>query len=205
MKNTLLLSGLAAGFWFLLFFPLTASIFSFWPSLMVASGLLATLAVVCDRTGMRSRLAFRPRLITVGVGATVLFYLIFLVGEIVSRELFPAAPDQVAAIYARKGETSPVLIGLALLFWIGPAEEIFWRGFIQHRLMARVGAVRGTLIGAALYAGVHAWSLNPMLCLAALLCGLFWGGIYLRYRSLWPGIISHALWDALVFVVLPLS
>jgi hypothetical protein len=27
----------------------------------------------------------------------------------------------------------------------------------------------------------------------------------LRFKSLWPGIISHALWDVVIFVLLPLN
>jgi membrane protease YdiL (CAAX protease family) len=42
-----------------------------------------------------------------------------------------------------------------------------------------------------------------MLILAAAVCGVFWGGLYLRFRSPLLNIVSHTLWDLLVFVILP--
>jgi membrane protease YdiL (CAAX protease family) len=42
-----------------------------------------------------------------------------------------------------------------------------------------------------------------VLLAAAALCGLFWGAMLLRYRSVWPGLISHALWDVAAFVLFP--
>jgi membrane protease YdiL (CAAX protease family) len=29
--------------------------------------------------------------------------------------------------------------------------------------------------------------------------------MFLRYRSVWPGLISHALWDVAAFVLFPFS
>ena len=94
---------------------------------------------------------------------------------------------------------------MALLTWIGPAEEVFWRGFVQRRFGLSLGGWRAFWLTTAIYALVHIWSLNLMLMLAATLCGLFWGWMYRRYRNVWPGLISHAIWDCLIFVVIPLS
>jgi membrane protease YdiL (CAAX protease family) len=44
-----------------------------------------------------------------------------------------------------------------------------------------------------------------MLILAALVCGIFWGSLFLKYRSPLMLIVSHTLWDLLVFIVLPFS
>jgi membrane protease YdiL (CAAX protease family) len=43
-----------------------------------------------------------------------------------------------------------------------------------------------------------------MLFLAALICGLFWGALFKRYRSVWPVLISHALWDVAIFLLFPI-
>ncbi|MEK6655039.1 MAG: CPBP family glutamic-type intramembrane protease [Thermodesulfobacteriota bacterium] len=51
---------------------------------------------------------------------------------------------------------------------------------------------------------VHAVSLNPMLILAAGVCGLYWGLLYQREQNLIPLIISHSLWDLLIFVLFPM-
>ena len=35
--------------------------------------------------------------------------------------------------------------------------------------------------------------------------GLFWGGMYLKTGSLVPVLISHMIWDPLIFVLVPVS
>ena len=57
----------------------------------------------------------------------------------------------------------------------------------------------------AIYALVHIWSFNFMLVMAALVAGLVWGFLYRLDPKLLPALIlSHALWDALVFVWMPI-
>lgn len=46
---------------------------------------------------------------------------------------------------------------------------------------------------------------NPVLLLAALVCGLFWGLLYHFTKSLPLVVISHTAWDLLVFLVFPLG
>jgi membrane protease YdiL (CAAX protease family) len=106
-------------------------------------------------------------------------------------------------VYGTRSQASPALIALLLALVIGPAEEIFWRGLMQRKLEGRYGAHAGWILSTMLYAAVHIWALNFMLFMAAVICGIFWGWIYMRYRTLLPGIISHALWDVAIFVLLP--
>jgi hypothetical protein len=42
-----------------------------------------------------------------------------------------------------------------------------------------------------------------MLVLAAAVCGLFWGVLYLRTGSILLVAVSHTLWDIAVFVLFP--
>jgi hypothetical protein len=120
-------------------------------------------------------------------------------------QFFDWTIPQIQAIYQTRTQADPMLIATLLLFLIAPAEEIFWRGFIQERLIQKIGIKRGTIIGIVLYSMVHIWALNPMLLLAALVLGIHWSLMYAKYRNLVPGIISHAVWDVLIFVVLPIS
>jgi len=59
------------------------------------------------------------------------------------------------------------------------------------------------LISALLYTGVDILTMNFMLIIASLVCGLFWGYLYQRDKSIYPVIISHAVWDLTAFVILP--
>jgi membrane protease YdiL (CAAX protease family) len=97
------------------------------------------------------------------------------------------------------------IIFFLLLFITGPCEELYWRGFLQDGLMERFGGCRGWFISTAIYAGVHIWSFNFMLIGAAAVAGAFWGAMYWRIGNLSSVIISHSLWSAFIFAVIPLS
>ena len=92
-----------------------------------------------------------------------------------------------------------------MLLLIGPAEEIFWRGYVQRTLSARWGGNAGFAVATALYALVHAGSCNFMLVMAALVAGMVWGALYRFFPQRFSAIIlSHALWDAAVFIWFPI-
>ncbi len=67
-----------------------------------------------------------------------------------------------------------------------------------------MGDFRGWLVGSVLYAAVHISSFNFMLVGAAGVAGLFWGFMYWRLGTLWPVVISHAVWTCLAFAVAPI-
>lgn len=119
--------------------------------------------------------------------------------------LFHFAKPQIAGIYSTKSQASLWAIGSLLLLLIGPAEEIFWRGYVQRKLSLSLGDWKGFFTATLVYALIHIWSFNFMLIMAALLCGLFWGWMFMRYKSVWPGVISHAVWDVVIFVIFPIS
>ena len=148
--------------------------------------------------------AVQVKWIGIGLAAAAILYLVFFAGDRLTTWLFDFAAPQISNIYGTRSQASPLLIGLLLLLWIGPAEEIFWRGFAQHRLQKKFGAWRGYLLTTAAYALVHIWAFNFMLFTAALVCGVFWGWMFMRFRSVWPGLISHAVWDLTIFVLLPI-
>jgi membrane protease YdiL (CAAX protease family) len=56
-----------------------------------------------------------------------------------------------------------------------------------------------------LYTGVHIFTGNFMLVMAAFICGLFWGWMYLKYNSMVINVVSHTVWDIVVFLVLPFN
>jgi membrane protease YdiL (CAAX protease family) len=96
------------------------------------------------------------------------------------------------------------LIALLLFFVTGPAEELYWRGYLQKNLMARFGRWQGWLLATVIYAAVHIWSFNFMLIGAAFVAGAFWGGMYLHLKNLAPVIISHSVWSMVIFAVFPM-
>ena len=194
----------AAVCWFVMFSPWTTRYVNFWGVMVGATGLLSAYALLNSRGSLRELYAFAPKWFVVGTLSAALLYVVFLIGDRLSAMLFDFASVQVTGIYGTKTQASPAVIGALLVLWIGPAEEIFWRGFIQRRLSENYGVWKGYLFACAIYAAIHLWSFNLMLIVAALVCGLFWGWMFLRFKSVWPGLISHAIWDLTIFILLPI-
>lgn len=94
---------------------------------------------------------------------------------------------------------------LALILVAAPGEELFWRGFVQKRLLHYFGPLPSIFIGSMLYASVHVYSGTLMLMLAAFLSGLMWGALYLWKRSMPLVIVSHIVFDIMIFIILPLK
>jgi membrane protease YdiL (CAAX protease family) len=74
------------------------------------------------------------------------------------------------------------------------AEELMFRGYLLNLWMTRIG-VWLAVISSTLLFGVLHWQNTlfaiPLGCILAL--------VYLRYDSLWPGILLHALYNLLSF------
>ena len=152
------------------------------------------------RADLKSGLA---RKVGLGLVSAVLLYGVFAVGKLAALRIFPFAASGIASVYGLKAGADTARIVLLMGLVIGPGEEVVWRGFLQENLGRRFGRVAGFALTALAYALVHASSGNTMLVLAAAVCGLFWGGLYMRFRSPLLNIVSHTVWDLLIFIVLP--
>lgn len=211
----------AAALWFLMFSPWTAPHINFWLAMSVSAIILTLLALLFG--GLRlPRMSVREWGLSLALGAVIaaLLWCAFWVGDKVSQWLFDFARPQVDLIYGMKTGNASWVLSLLLLFVIGPAEEIFWRGYIQQSLVNKLRhryrrcalAVANRkaknwafIITTAAYTLVHLPSGNFMLIMAALVCGIAWGGLYrLMPRQLPAIVISHALWDAAAFIWFPL-
>ncbi len=143
------------------------------------------------------------RKVVLGVASAAALYAVFAVGRIVALRIFPFAGAGVGNVYALRAGVPVLRIVLLIGLVIGPGEELFWRGFFQERTGTTTSRSYGFILTALLYTAVHLASGNIMLVLAAAVCGIFWGWLYLRFRSPVLNVISHTLWDLLVFVVFP--
>ncbi|MDR2906796.1 MAG: CPBP family intramembrane metalloprotease [Bacteroidales bacterium] len=190
----------AAALWAFMFSSKTADIVPFWYAMLGATGILILLSF--RHIKWEKPL---PKDVCLGIVSAIVLWGIFWVGNYFSTRWFGFAAQNIQSIYNIKSDFNPLFLSLILLFWIGPAEEIFWRGFLQRQWSEKLGANLGFVLTAVLYAGVHIVSLNFMLVMAALVCGIFWGLIYKYTNRLWPVIISHALWDCAVFLWFPIS
>jgi membrane protease YdiL (CAAX protease family) len=194
---------LAAVLWFVTFYLHWSN---FWIKISLSAAALAGLATLLQgRLRLRAQLRFEKRAVLRGLLSAAILYGVFWAGKQISLAFFAFAPRQIHAIYDIGQGTPGWFIFLLLGCVTGPCEEIYWRGYLQRNLMHRLGSRRGWLAATAIYAGVHIWSFNFILVGAAAVAGAFWGAMYRRSGNLVPVIISHALWSAVTFTVLPLS
>jgi uncharacterized protein len=173
----------------------------FWDR-MTGTGLtLGTLALVSQPELRKTRIGLKD--ILLGVLSAAGLYGIFHLGDRISRLILPKGGEQIEEIYKLKRIRPRKELMARLGIIIGPAEELFWRGFLQRGLMDRLGAFWGTLLGIAAYGSVHIPSGNFTLVGAATVAGAFWGGLYSLGMPLGALIVSHVLWDNLIFLIAP--
>jgi membrane protease YdiL (CAAX protease family) len=183
--------------------------FDFW--WWMTASLLVLLGLVCLmdppwRHALVGDLKDNPvRKIVLGVLSATVLYGVFWVGNQASRYLFAGAARDISAIYSFKGQAGALRIALLMVLVIGPGEELFWRGFLQRRLEDVLGGRSGWLVATGVYAAIHVATGNPILVLAAGVCGAFWGWLYLRYRSMFLNAVSHTVWDIAIFILFPLG
>ncbi len=200
----------AALLWFYMFSPWTDGWPNFWVVMSCSAVILTTLGLSFTPDREELLKIEKPALqLLAGIVIAFALWGIFWIGDKVSAWMFTFARPEVDSVYAMKTGLPAWLIAVLLLCLIGPAEELFWRGYVQRTMGRILGGKnpedKAFILTAVIYALVHIWSFNFMLVMAALVAGLVWGLIYrLRPQALPALIISHALWDALVFVLLPI-
>jgi hypothetical protein len=192
---------LAGMLWFVTFY-LSWSVF--WIKISASASILAGLSFALQPFE-KDLFKLNAKLVLAGILSAIFLYGIFWLGKAVSTLILPFAGEQIGGIYGKGAGTSTGVISLLLFFITGPAEEIYWRGYLQKNLMARHGNLRGWLLATAIYAGVHIWSFNFMLVGAAAVAGAFWGAMYWRFNNLSSVIISHSIWSTVIFAFLPMN
>ncbi len=209
MLITAIFTTVAAGLFFLLFSFSGDWGLDFWWWMTSNIGLLLLFVIYADPEWRIALVNdFRDRFyqkVWLGLVTAVFLYLAFMIGNYIAQLWFDFAKTDIAAVYDYKSGVSPIRIGLLLILVIGPGEELFWRGFVQRRMQAEIGLWPGFILTTAIYSLIHIGSGNIMLVMAAAICGLFWGYLYLRYQSMVLNAISHIIWDILIFLILPVA
>jgi membrane protease YdiL (CAAX protease family) len=107
-------------------------------------------------------------------------------------------PGALAAWGVTRGNLPLVLWFMTLVN--GPAEEMYWRGFVLREVGGLRPGFGPILLVALFYASYHGLTVHllvgalpvAVLFMAAVVAaGLFWGWLRARTGSLWPALISH--------------
>ncbi len=176
-----------------------------WGNFWIKIGIAVTTVCLYSFLWQWPRVVFRWASLGTGILSAALLYAIFMAGNAVAPHVVGGARAQIGGIYRLGAGSSLVGVFLLLLFITGPGEEIFWRGFLQDRLERRLGRMPGCAAATLIYGGVHVFSANLMLILAALVAGAWWGAFYAWKKDLFSLMVSHALWSACVFAVWPIG
>jgi len=195
---------IAAVLWTVMFSPWTAPYVNFWV-MMTCSGLTLTLYSTWASPGWWKEIRFDLSNILIGIALAAALWGVFWVGDKLSSLMFDFARPQVDMIYGMKAGENPWVLTALMLLIIGPAEEIFWRGYLQRNFASRWNPDVAFVVTVLMYSLVHISKFNFMLIMAAMVAGFVWGLAYRLYpEKLGALIISHALWDCAVFIWFPI-
>ena len=195
---------IAAVLWTIMFSPWTAPHVNFWV-MMTCSGLALTAYSTWAQKGWWKNIKLDASNIILGIALAAALWGIFWVGDKLSSLMFDFARPQVNLIYGMKEGENPWVLTFLMLFIIGPAEEIFWRAYIQKNFSKRWNPNIGFIVTTLVYSLVHISKFNFMLIMAAMVAGIVWGLAYRFFpEKLGAIIISHAIWDCAVFIWFPI-
>ncbi|MFH1775310.1 MAG: type II CAAX endopeptidase family protein [Chloroflexota bacterium] len=90
-----------------------------------------------------------------------------------------------------------------MLFFVGLAEEVLFRAFIQKDLEAAFGWKWALFFASALFAVMHLTWRSMMELGFVFFAGMIMGGLYLKTRSLTAPIILHAVNNVMLVAVCP--
>ena len=165
----------------------------FWERMTLTGFVLGAMALANEPELRRTKVGARD--VALGLGSAALLYQIFEVGDRVARSVMPRGSKEIKDIYRLRQIAPAEEIGARLATVIGPAEELFWRGFVQRRA--------GGLAAAAAYGGVHVVTGNATLVGAAAIAGMYWGILRALGMSMPALITSHIAWDIWIFLLAP--
>lgn len=184
--------------------------FNFWLMMTFNTAVLSTISFLCGGMAFKWR-EWNLRNISLGIALAAILYGIFWLGHHILiwvntiSGILPERAKNLQSIYANREVISPALIAILLFFPIGFGEEVFWRGYVQRYIGARWGKVIAFIITVILYTGVHIPTANPVLILAAFVCGIYWSFVYSISKSLIPVLVSHMVWDPFIFIIFPIG
>ena len=165
----------------------------FWERMTITGVVLGNMALANDRE--LRHLRFRERDVALGLLSAAGLYAIFQVGDRTARAVMPSGSQEIGDIYALRSLRPTSEIAARLATVIGPAEELFWRGFVQRRLGAAGAAMA--------YGGAHLVTGNATLIGAATVAGIYWGFLRAIGMSMPALITSHVAWDIWIFLLAP--
>lgn len=156
------------------------------------------------KTGWKS-VGLRKFSVLKAIGLLLLMLIIFTVGvgilTALVTYLLPAFnPDQAQTNeFTEKTMTNPSLTLLALVIIPPILEEVIYRGFIFPALSKKYGIIFGAVVSSILFGLAH---LQANVSIYTFVLGLVLCFMYVKLRSIVPGIALHMLNNYLAFIAI---
>lgn len=180
--------------------------FNFWISMAFSTSLLSAVSLYYFRDQLAGKY-WKAKEILIGIGSALVLYGIFFIGKMIldSINIIPDHNQNISNVYANREIFPGWLVALMLFFPIGFGEEIFWRGYLQRILSSKYSKYAALALTVFFYTAVHIPTLNPVLILAAFIVGIYWGLMFIWRGNIVAALISHMVWDPLIFVIAPIN
>ena len=98
----------------------------------------------------------------------------------------------------------PPLIAVAFSLFVGVHEEVLFRGFILGRFRALFRSTPAAVIVSSILFGILHGYQGMIGVVQTTTVGLILAIVAARYRTIWPVILAHGLFDAISLVLIPL-
>jgi membrane protease YdiL (CAAX protease family) len=144
-----------------------------------------------------------------GVGLGLLIVAVVIVAyELLGSRLIEA--EQIRSVARRTGIGTPATFLAGAVFWItvnSVLEEYVYRWFMFRHSERLLGSTIAVFAAASIFTVHHVialavqfdWVVTIIGSLGVFIGGVAWSWCYRRYRSIWPGYVSHAIVDVAVF------
>jgi membrane protease YdiL (CAAX protease family) len=170
-----------------------STVFRILPALNLVLG-IGTIALLGSDLSLGS-----PGSLAVGAGSGLALYGATLAFVAIVARWTPFR-RHVAEAYAEAG-AEPLARRLVLALAISvPGEELFWRGLLQPRLSASIGAAAAALATVAAEVAANLPSRRLPIVAAALVGGAVWSGLAWWSGGVLAPIASHLVWTGLMLV-----
>ena len=122
-------------------------------------------------------------------------------------------PSIIQAAAEKNGIASPAAYLAGVVYWVtlnSLKEEYVFRWFMVSQLRKLVSQ-RMAIVLAGVFFTIHhviamavqgfGWPVTVLAGIGVMIGGVLWAWMYLRFASVWPGYVSHAIVDVAVFGV----
>lgn len=178
--------------------------------LFLAAAYLSTVCMFAATTALGGyRRLFAPKVWTIALGlaSAAGLYAVFLAGNLAVQQLHPlgiGASNESSVYSLIVAQGAPAYLQLGVLVSDSVGYESFFRGALQGRLSGTFG-VASPFIVAAIDAGLHVLSFNPLWVAATFIVDSGWGLTYHLTGDLSSSMLSHFAWDAAIFILFPIG